>query len=234
MKIVDRILAFVSVAAILIGLTGLLLTSYISLHRDPRRHDLPMLIPNINSPDKLLPIIRLHDKKTKEFFCSGAVISRNYAVTAGHCLEDRNRRVPSIRVYTADNQDSKVDATAVFYDERSDQGLILGDFSEFNVLRFVTDPTAILEIMTVQERPMAACGFPYGGGLFCSPFSERHQGDFQISGQGFLYPGMSGGPVVDIGSGLLLGTNSAASGDVIIIAPLIELLKHAEVGGGEK
>lgn len=193
------------------------------------RSNLPDLVPGINLPGNSPPVIRLHDLSTGRFFCSGTVVSANYAVTAGHCLEGRSRAKPSIEIRNIAGEADPTPAIAAFYDGRSDQGLILGDFSRFNSMQFAVSPPTVIGLLMDETRVIATCGFPYGGDILCGTFTNRHQYYFQIAGQGFLYPGMSGGPVFDIESGVLLGANYAVEGNYIIIGPLVELLAHAGV-----
>lgn len=195
------------------------------------RHDMPMLIinPDINTPYKHPAIVKLHDMSTGDFFCSGSVIAKNYIVTAGHCLYGRNRYKPSIMIKDMQGEDTKVVGTAAYYEGRTDRGLITGDFSEFNALMVSFLPSVELTAYMQQDKMILACGFPYGGDFFCSSFMNREQYVFQLLGKGFLYPGMSGGPVMDPQSGFMIGVNSAVLENGIIISPLVELLAGAGV-----
>jgi S1-C subfamily serine protease len=196
---------------------------------NPLPAKMPVLVPGLNSPDKFPPLIRLHDKKSGAFFCSGSVIGKNYIVTAAHCLEGRSHQKVSIDVRTLDGQKVKVDGTAIWYEPRSDQGLVYGDFSTFNYIDMANQTAPLIRAYMNPGNVMLACGFPYGGDVFCSTFTERHMSFFQFAGAGFLYPGMSGGPVVDASSGILVGVNTAVEEGAIIISPVVELLHHAHV-----
>ena len=50
---------------------------------------LPPLVPSETTGVKYGALIRMHEQKTGMFICSASVISKNYAVTAAHCLYGR-------------------------------------------------------------------------------------------------------------------------------------------------
>ncbi len=215
---------------LLLGISITLFVLGVKNHNETKdRTDLPAIVPGLNSQEKLPPVIRLHDKDSKDFFCSGSVISKNYAVTAAHCVAGRSKRTPSIEVRDINNEKKITDATPVFYNERSDLALLLGDFSAANQMVATDDPETVLKILSDNSRMVVACGFPYGGSFFCSPLENRGQYYFSIGGRGFLYPGMSGGPVMDYATMTLVGVNTAAAEGGVIISPLIELLSDAGV-----
>jgi hypothetical protein len=47
---------------------------------------------------------------------------------------------------------------------------------------------------------------------------------FSIAGRGFLIPGMSGGPVIDVKHGTVLAVNSAATNGFVLVAPVMGIL----------
>lgn len=195
------------------------------------RKDLPALVPGLTAPSKSPPVIRLHDAETLEFFCSGTVIGSNYAITAAHCVAGRSNKKATVQVRALDGTISPKLVTPVFAEGRSDLALLLGDFTEFNPMVVSFNPKTILNILINPMLPVLACGFPQGGDLFCSPMTDRYQALFGIAGQGFLYPGMSGGPVLVLieGTPILLGVNTSVMEHGIYISPLIELLVMAKV-----
>lgn len=174
-------------------------------------------------------VVKLYDIEHGRFFCSGTVIAKNYILTAGHCLQGYDRFAVTVEVRTMLDKPTGIKAAMVYAAGRSDQGLLLGDFSSFNTMPIETRTAEELAIYQDQSRPVIACGFPYGGEYFCGSFSNRHQMAFSIGGEGFLYPGMSGGPVIDIKSGVIIGVNTAVIERGIIISPILELLNNAEV-----
>lgn len=223
--------AIISLTTLFIFLCGCagFLARKIYVESQPVRKDLPDLILAVNATDKYPAVVRLHDKKTGEFFCSGTVIGANYIVTAGHCLEGRSKREESVEVRMLDGTKLGVMGTAVFYEGRSDQGLIFGEFTDFNSLPFDEHPFDELKIYAQPDSVMVACGFPYGGEFFCSPLEQRSQNYFSIHGSGYLYPGMSGGPVFDARTQIVIGVNTAVVESGIIISPLVEILAHAGI-----
>lgn len=181
------------------------------------------------NPKKHAAVVKLYDIEHGKFFCSGTVISKNYILTAGHCLRDYERFAITIEVKTMLDKPTGIKAAAVYAAGRSDQGLLIGDFSAFNSMPIEVRTAEELSIYQDQSRPVIACGFPYGGEYFCSAFTNRHQEAFSIGGDGFLYPGMSGGPVIDLKSGVIIGINTAVVERGIIISPILELLNNAEI-----
>lgn len=222
-------LVIFTVGFFIFGLGHLCYQALEEMQNSKVRTDLPMLVPGLNAPTKYPPVIRLYDSGSHTFFCTGAVISANYAVTAGHCLAGRSRRTPTIEVRSTEGVVIRQLATAAFYEERSDQGIILGDFSDFNQFAFTVSPALLLQVFTNQEVTLVSCGYPYGGDLFCATFSQRSTSYFGIIGMGYLYPGMSGGPVFEPTQMVLLGINADAMERGVYISPLIELLNHAKI-----
>ena len=192
--------------------------------------ELPAIIESENANYKHSPVVRLHNRNTGAFFCSGTVISTNYVVTAGHCLKRFSKTAEQIDVRVHDGTKLAAWGTAVFRDERSDLGLVMGDFAAFNAMKYDIHPQYIIETMLAgNEHPVIMCGFPYGGKGYCIALNDRSTYYFQFAGSGVLYPGMSGGPVIDYLTGTLIGVNSAMSGPAAIISPIVELLVHATV-----
>lgn len=178
-----------------------------------------------NSPQKNGFVIRLHkdsDTEKHRFFCSGFVISEIYAVTAAHCLYNESRVLSTgvIFIHNAVNVPLST-AQAVTVNIISDLGLIRGDFSRFNKLK--------LGILFDVTGPFLTCGFPYGDRGICTRFTPQFPRYNFIGGQGALFPGMSGGPVIDIPTGAAVGVNSSTSDDSVNIAPLIGLFYAAHI-----
>src|ERR1019366_6410430 len=108
---------------------------------------------------------------------------------------------------------------------RQDVALLSGNFSMFDKMDVEIRPTA-LEKSYLQSDHIKACGYPDGGALVCTKVaSVRHQ-LFGFSADGFLYPGMSGGPVIDEETGLVIGVNTAVYESRIYLSPTVELFKQ--------
>jgi len=198
-------------------------------------------LPNFNQQDAYLvtdtkapALIRLHrdreDGKDK-FTCSGFVVSNQYAITAAHCLVNERQTLirKEMRVHTLnDNELDSIAVKAVFVNITSDLGLIWGDFSQFAKLRIDTFPGAFF----IAPGPFRTCGFPYGGSDLCTVFQPRGNYFNFIWGEGFLAPGMSGGPVLSLGENgvFAVGLNSSTMPNGVNVAPLISLFESAGVG----
>jgi S1-C subfamily serine protease len=70
-----------------------------------------------------------------------------------------------------------------------------------------------------------SCGFPYGQKrLYCSTIKPKAKEFFNLIADGDIFPGMSGGPVIDILTGEVVGVNSKVYEDgTIHVASLIGL-----------
>jgi hypothetical protein len=47
---------------------------------------------------------------------------------------------------------------------------------------------------------------------------------FLMGAQGFLFPGMSGGPVIDMYTGRVIALNSAVSEHMVLLAPIFGIM----------
>lgn len=175
-------------------------------------------------------IIRLHDVETGEFFCSGVVISNTRIVTAAHCLvvpglfgyEVRRE----VEVRDRDNSPGKIIAKFESGNPRQDLATLKGNFQKFDQRPIITAADTLNRIF-LSGRNLLACGYPEGGALRCSPFQQRHRTLFFFSGTGYLYPGMSGGPVIDEDTGAVIAVNQAVNeAGEAIVSPLVELFEN--------
>lgn len=159
----------------------------------------PEVMPNLESILKV-PVIRIFLDKD-QFICSGFVIDNNYALTAGHCLEGNGGKT----MYIERTQPVKV----VGYSMRVDLGLLKGDFSDYKRVGIL--PNAALSLV-LEGHDTIACGFPLGQSKYvCLPSQMRGSIGDEHAAVGELYPGMSGGPVVEPNTGLVIGVNAAVS-----------------------
>jgi hypothetical protein len=179
-----------------------------------------------NSTLKWDPIIRLQDFEDRKFHCTATVVSDNYAVTAGHCVVDEDGRLmkkTTFEVYDVKITDTGIQATAAGTEERGDYGLITGDFRQFKKIQM---NTSVVGIESRLEHDFILCGYPYGDVLLCKEFHVKQNSYFMIRGNGILYPGMSGGPLLDKNTGEVVGVNSSVNDPGIDIAPLMGVLPH--------
>lgn len=161
---------------------------------------------------RLDPLVHLHDDQGR-FFCTGFVVDKHYIATAAHCVNDQVGRTITIKGVMDEN--IGVAGRVAGFNDRMDYALITGDFSKFNQL--VVDSTGI----NTDPKTLVACGYPMGQKKpVCSSFAVVGMNYFQMKGVGgALFPGMSGGPVIDPRTGMVVGINSAVAEDFLLISP---------------
>lgn len=180
-------------------------------------------------PSKDSPVVRLHDLRTGRFFCSGTVISEHLIVTAAHCIQEYVKNEVVVSVKTSQNVNVNVSASVAGSNQQADYALLYGNFDKFNVMKISTDVPSILAAFYGPGARLIACGFPYAGPLVCSPVVSAAPFFFGIQSEGFLYPGMSGGPVIDLMTGNLVACNQASTENHIILSPLINLFDSLNI-----
>lgn len=167
-------------------------------------------------------IVKLYNRETGRFFCSGTVIGANYILTADHCVDKMKKNRPTIEVRAIGEKTITAVGYVSSFEGHSDVALVYGNFSKFNSLSFENEPSA--DINAIYTHRLVTCGFAYGGDLLCTPFTARWPSFFSVGGQGMMFPGMSGGPVLDLDTGKVVGTNYAMGDNVALITPLVEPL----------
>lgn len=169
-------------------------------------------------------IVRLHTLEG-QFFCSGVVVGRHTIFTAAHCVDGADQ----ISVRGEDGKPLGVVAKVAGANGRADFAILRGDFRRFAARPADIDPRSIMKDIQSNKRKIIACGYPWAGKLFCSTVTDRVVMNFQIAGEGSLWPGMSGGPVIDAATGHVIGVNSAMSGSKMIFTPLVEIYAALDV-----
>lgn len=172
-------------------------------------------------------IVRLHEVGSGRFFCSGVVISDGMILTAAHCvvregLFGDGYVLPQVEIRTENGRSIGVIATTVGANPRQDVAILGGDFSMFDKRDVETRPEA-LEKSFLHSKTITACGYPEGGRLACTTVTHVTHMNFGFSADGFLYPGMSGGPVIDQETGKVIAVNTAVMDSRIYVSPTIEL-----------
>ncbi len=179
-----------------------------------------------NVSDKLSSIVRLVDAATGATFCTGTVVNDNTIITAGHCLANETPfgialRPELIDIRTNENFNLNVKARAVWVTPQLDQGILKGDFTQFEHRTFIADVHGILNTRQKQQ-PYVSCGYPMGGHLFCTSFLYQSIYGFRWAGDGVLIPGMSGGPTMTE-DGVMVGVNTAMTDTQALVSPIYNI-----------
>lgn len=83
--------------------------------------------------------------------------------------------------------------------------------------------------MLAAQGPFIACGFPGGDKAMCTRFTPVSNNEFLVYGTGFLFQGMSGGPVIDQSTQHVVAVNSRVASTGVMVGPLIGFLAGAGV-----
>lgn len=149
------------------------------------------------------------------FICSGFVISNNEAITSAHCMKLYNENFVRI---TSD--DTMVVGRFAAFNNKTDTALINGDFSSFRKFQIETDPQKDI-IMSQENAQLINCGAPWGGEPTCYNVSNLQINKLKVKANyGSMHPGMSGGPVINLNTGKVVGINSAMGDGYIVFSPL--------------
>jgi hypothetical protein len=174
-------------------------------------------------------IVRLVNENGNTF-CTGSVVNDHTVVTASHCLGVIVPNVGiamrgAVEIRNANNDLPGIFATPYYMQLQLDQGLLRGDFKDFEHAETITNPEDILDMF--QHYPKAAyksCGFPLGGDLFCNILIMQERDQFMYKVSGLVLPAMSGGPVTMWGK--LFAINIAVEGPDSVISPIYNLSNH--------
>lgn len=174
-------------------------------------------------------IVRLHDASTGRFFCSATVISDTQLLTAAHCVIRESffgtEVVEKVEVRAQDGSSLGLYAFLDSANPRQDVALLNGQFKLFDHMQVEIRPQAI-EDSFLHSQHLKACGYPAGGQLVCTSVTKVKHQNFGFFASGFLYPGMSGGPVIDEDTGFIIGVNTAVFEDHIYLSPTEELFQQ--------
>lgn len=157
------------------------------------------------------------------FNCSGSVISSKYILTAAHCVDEIKQFI----------------AVSDFNDKYLGSGEVVGIFDKQDIALIYLDIGSKVRPIKVDfagkvcasglPTPVAYCGFPQGQPeLLCSVGVMQGNNFFMRSGQGVIYEGMSGGPVITADPNnqkdvILCGVNSAVTMGGTLIGPVVGL-----------
>lgn len=174
------------------------------------------------------PLVRL-ESKSGEFFCSGTVISDDYVLTAAHCLMDHGAFFPGMTTadihVRGDGQLIPNTAKAAALNQRADYALIKGDFRLYTKGKILLHPLDLVRVSPL----VVTCGFPWGAEATCYQARGLTIYFEHLIGGGPMFPGMSGGPVVDVMTGVIFAVNSAVTGGAIIVSSVVGLFETLNV-----
>lgn len=174
-------------------------------------------------------IVRLVDERTGRFFCSGTVVSDKIIITAAHCVGDALLGFPVstrsyISVRDANNKELAI-ATVHRFFLRTDQAMLTGDFSKLPKMELELSAEGAHDSLSSN---LIACGYPYGERLVCAKITNATHYGFFLMATGYLFPGMSGGPVIDTATGKQIAINYAVQEQQVLLAPLVGILSILE------
>lgn len=197
---------------LLIVLGSILYTEYITKPIDTILLNKSIKVPATGTRS---PIVHLVDN-VQHIACTAFVVSKDYAITAAHCL-NLTGSLPTypLKVFFSSG-DYALNVKAAAYHTQSDIGLLEGDFHDVQSLKsnFVND-----ELIT--ERNFAACGYPRGDTeLVCNSFTPENNSYDKIQGRGLFFHGMSGGPIINLKTGEVVAVISSMGEGTVQVAPL--------------
>lgn len=168
------------------------------------------------SPEGAFPysaIVRIN--LNKRFICSGTVISKDYVLTAAHCLGGKGKLTVSSR--------SGLHAVTIVGVSAPDGGLLKGDF------RDETPATLNTKGLGNFIPAVMVCGYPMGQRqLLCTRAYPKGNDGFFIHARGLFLPGMSGSPVFNPETAAIVGIATGAyfmqQGGGVAISPTAGIL----------
>jgi hypothetical protein len=180
-----------------------------------------------DTPQKYFSIVRLVTEGRT--FCSGTVVAEDLIITAAHCVLEQTAfgmmlRSGDIEIRPNTNEDVDVTGKVVYASPQMDQAMIVGDFSEFNSRKIITNPEALAKLGKSNKK-FVSCGYPLNGDLYCNDMEFKDREDFFWAVNGILIPGMSGGPTM-LPNGDMVGVNVAVEKDKSIISPIYNILNN--------
>lgn len=157
-------------------------------------------------------IVRLLHKGM--FVCSAVIVSEEYALTAAHCISNNGKI--SHGGYVLANKEETYFAPSIiaFAYGYHDIALLYGNYSAFH--RKAVDWTGQL----LNNKMAKSCGYPQGQtALLCNDYEILGNKFFFLRGNGHIFQGQSGGPVM-VGD-IVIGVNSHVSFSTVMAGPVV-------------
>lgn len=231
MKVVNSIIALLAVIAITIGAVSCGTKKTESWYRE---NNLPAI--GAETPGATYTkgaLLHLKDEDGRPM-CTAFVIDDNYAITAAHCVYGKGGQM--IKATDLKNI-SHLTTKVVGYYARGDYALLQSDFTQYARLAIVyKEPVA----NALRGSMVFSCGFPLGQTeAVCTTAQVLGPSSSAIVAKGEMYPGSSGGPVIDPNTNMVIGLNTATlSGempvDLLLFSPLTGLAGALNVEPKEK
>jgi len=170
--------------------------------------------------------------------CSGVVISKGFVVTAAHCVLEQTQTpygvfmMPTRQSMLAHSGKIAIPVTIAYISFARDVAVLAGDFS--NIPAALNDAGATGINLTDEYL---SCGHPMGDRrVICVNLGKLSETDVQMGVfKGLILFGMSGGPVFNNSTGMLVGVNTAiyprAMGGGSAITPILGLLGELKSAG---
>lgn len=145
--------------------------------------------------------------------CSAVVISQNLAFSAAHCFD-----MPPVPQYISDENEKHIVPVQVYFlNAYRDLVLITGDFSKFKKMQVAQTPVEI-------NQKLLSCGFPYNGKKVCSKLEVLAPYKDLVSFKGFMYSGMSGGPIYDVETQTVFAINHGLQIGFVVGSPVVNFI----------
>lgn len=202
--------------SILVILASLLLTSCALVTKPTYLQQVNKLV---NQENKVGGIVRLSDIEGR-FICSGFVVNNSTVITASHCGEAVF--VSGVNFVNITNGKETVSASFVSGNGRLDLAAIKGDFTKFSKLSVATDPEED-SLANKDTVNLVTCGYPYGGKPVCFKLTDLEKYVDFTAAKGQMNAGMSGGPVIDLNSGKVMGVNVGVAEGFVFFSPTLNI-----------
>ncbi len=148
--------------------------------------------------------------------CTAFVVDAGFAITAAHCVSDAKGLLAKdpLEVYNSESEYLNITAVPVGLNHLLDYAVITADFSHFKSFKYNFSEDTIK-----YGKKYISCGFPFSQKHFrCSDLYVKGNRFFTYTAKGsMIFPGQSGGPVIDSDTDMVVGVNSAVDEDGVVM-----------------